>query len=175
MGLLNLKSTTAHKFIKKQRKAITLNREFDLSSINRVGVLAELSLIQTYDFTKRLSQGLNLRQEDMKVFLFDAVGKGQAPEFYGMCDEKSFGLYAKIKSEALNKFVSREFDLLINYCDPELLYPKVIMLKSKTQLRAGFEDDSNFFNDISVKTPANDIDTFNAELVKYLQILKLIE
>ena len=175
MGLLNLKNTTAHKFIKKQRKAITLNREFDLSSINRVGVLAELSLIQTYDFTKRLSQGLNLRQEDMKVFLFDTVGKGQAPEFYGMCDEKSFGFNAKIKSEALNKFVNREFDLLINYCDPELLFPKVIMLKSKAHLRAGFEDETNFFNDISVKTPANDIDTFNAELVKYLQILKLID
>ncbi len=175
MGLLNIKNTTAHKFIKKQRKANTLNREFNLGSICRVGVLAELSLIQTYDFTKRLSQGLGLRQEDMKVFLFDASGKGQAPEFYGICDEKSFGLNARIKSEALNKFVNREFDLLIDYCDPNLLYPKVIMLKSKARLKAGFEDETNFFNDISIKTPGNDIDTFNAELVKYLQILKLID
>ncbi len=175
MGLLNLKNKTAHKFIKKQRKAITLNREFDVKSINRVGVLAELTLMQTYDFTKRLSEGLGLRQDDMRIFLFDVNGKGEAPGFYGMCDENNFGLNAKIKSEALNKFISVEFDLLINYCDPELLYPKVIMLKSKARLKAGFDNESNFFNDISVKTPGNDIDTFNAELVKYLQILKLID
>ncbi|MDN3644364.1 hypothetical protein QWY87_16740 [Lutimonas halocynthiae] len=175
MGLLNLKNKTAHKFIKKQRKAIALNKEFDVISINRVGVLSELSLIQTYDFTKRLSESLGLRQEDMKVFLFDVVGKSEAPGFYGMCDEKNFGFNAKIKSEALSKFVDIKFDLLINYCNPELLFPRVIMLKSKAQLKAGFEAEANFFNDISVKTPGNDIDTFNAELVKYLQILKLID
>lgn len=175
MGLFNLKITTAHKFIKKQRKAHGSNRDFDLKSIRRVGLLSELSLIQTYDFTKRLCEGLGIRKEDLKVFLYDTEGSGSAPEFYGMCDEKSFGYRAKIKSEALNKFVQREFDLLINYCDPQLLYPRVIMLKSKAHLLAGFEDEANFFNDISVKTPGNDIDTFNAELVKYLQILKLIE
>ena len=175
MGLLNLKNKTAHKFIKKQRKAIALNREFDVVSIKRVGILAELSLIQTYDFTKRLCEGLGLRQDDVKVFLFDVSGKGEAPGFYGMCNEKNFGLYGKIKSEALHKFVEIKFDLLINYCDPELLFPKVIMLKSKANLKAGFDTESNFFNDISVKTPGNDIDTFNGELVKYLQILKLID
>ena len=175
MGLLNLKSKTAHKFIKKQRKAGALQREFNVVSIHRVGVLAELSLIQTYDFTKRLSESLGLRQEDLKVFLFDVSGKGEAPGFYGMCDEKNFGFYAKIKSESLSKFVSTSFDLLINYCDPELLFPKVIMLRSKAKLKAGFDAEANFFNDISVKTKGNDIDTFNAELVKYLQILKLID
>ncbi len=174
MGLLNLKITTAHKFIKKQRKAYGLNREFDLTSIQRVGVLSELSLIETYDFTKRLCEGLGLRKEALKVFLYDTEGNGQAPGFYGMCNDKSFGYNAKIKSEALRKFVNRDLDLLINYCDPNLLYPRVIMLKSKAVLRAGFEDEANFFNDISVKTPGNDIDTFNQELVKYLQILKLI-
>ena len=73
MGLLNLKNKTAHKFIKKQRKAIALNKEFDVTSISSVGVLSELSLIQTYDFTKRLSESLGLRQEDLKVFLFDVL------------------------------------------------------------------------------------------------------
>ena len=105
----------------------------------------------------------------------DIMFVGEAPGFYGMCDEKNFGFNAKIKSEALSKFVDTKFDLLINYCNPELLFPKVIMLKSKAQLKAGFDAESNFFNDISVKTPGNDIDTFNAELVKYLQILKLID
>ncbi len=174
MGILNLKNTTANKFIKNQLNAASSDREFEVKVIKRVGVLAELSLIQTYDFTKRLSKGLNLEPEDLKICLFDPSGKGTALEFYRPCSEKDFGLYGKIKSEALNKFVSRDFDLLVNYCDPELLFPKVIMLKSAAKMRAGFEHEVNFFNDIAIKVPGNDIDGFNRELLKYLQILKLI-
>lgn len=174
MGLLNLKLKTALKFIKKQRKVSDSKKEFKIKQIKRVGILAELSLIETYDFTKRLSKQLNLEVEDLKICLFDPSGKGEAPEFKKLCSDKDFGLNAKIKSEVLNKFVKSEFDILINYCDPDLIYPKVIMLRSIARLKAGFDHESNFFNDISVKTTGNDIDTFNTELLKYLQILKLI-
>ena len=175
MGILNLKTTTANKFIKKQLKAVASERKFDVKLIKRVGVLAEVSLFQTYDFTKRLSEGLNLEIEDLKVCLFDPGGKDTALEFHRLCSEKDFGLYGKIKSEALNKFVSRDFDLLVNYCDPELLFPKVIMLKSAAKMRAGFEHEANFFNDIAINVRGNDIDGFNRELLKYLHILKLIK
>ena len=175
MGILNLKNKTASKFIKNQRKAHGFNKEIKVKVVKRVGVLAELALFQTYNFTKRLSEALHLEPEDLKIILFDPSGSGVAPELYRLFDETHFGFNGKIKSEILNKFVSRDFDLLINYCDPELLFPKVIMLKSTAQLKAGFEHESNFFNDISVKTMGNDIDTFNDELVKYLQILKLIK
>ncbi|MEL4454464.1 DUF6913 domain-containing protein [Lutimonas vermicola] len=175
MGILNLKNKTANKFIKNQRKADGFNKEIKVKVVNRVGVLAELTLFQTYNFTKRLSEALHLEPEDLKIILFDPSGRGVAPELYRLCDETHFGFNGKIKSEILSKFVSRDFDLLINYCDPELLFPKVIMLKSAAQLKAGFDHESNFFNDISIKTTGNDIDTFNDELVKYLQILKLIK
>lgn len=175
MGILNLKNKTVHKFIKNQRKVIHSQREINVKVINKVGVLAEVSLFQTYDFTKRLVEGLGIQPEDLKVILFESTGKETAVDTYRSCNEKDFGFHGKVKSEIVNKFVNREFDLLINYCDPELLYPKVIVLKSKAQLKVGFEDEANFFNDISVKTTGNDIDTFNEELVKYLQILKLIK
>lgn len=175
MGILNLKNTTANKFIKNQLKAASSERKFELKLIKRVGILAEVSLFQTYDFTKRLSEGLNLEVEDLRVCLFDPSGKDTSLEFQRLCSEKDFGLYGKIKSEVLNKFVSRDFDLLINYCEPELLFPKVIMLKSSAKMKAGFEHEANFFNDIAIKVPGNDIDGFNRELLKYLEILKLIK
>lgn len=175
MGILNLKNRTAHKFIKNQRKATSSDREINVKVIRNVGVLSELSLFQTYDFTKRLVEGLNLEIEDLKMILFDPSGKDVEPERYRMCNEKDFGFHGKIKSEILNKFVNRDVDLLINYCDPELLFPRIIMLRSKAQLKVGFESESNFFNDISIKTTGNDIDTFNEELIKYLHILKMIK
>ena len=175
MGILNLKNTTANKFIKNQLKAAGSEREFEAKVIKKLGVLAELSLIQTYDFTARLSQEFNLEPEDLKICLFDQAGKEPITDGYRYCSDKDFGFFGKIKSEMLNKFVSRDFDLLINYCDPKLLFPKVIMLRSRANMRAGFEDEANFFNDISIKVPGNDIDGFNNELLKYLRILKLIK
>lgn len=175
MKLLNLKNKTASKFIKNQRNAVGRNKEFELKSVKKIGVLAELSLFETYDFTKRLAGDLKVRDEDLKIFLFDPDGKGEAPGFYKTCSEKDFGLFGKVKSEALNRFLSIDFDLLINYCDVSLLFPRIIMLKSAAKMRAGFEDERNFFNDIAVSAKKNDIDTFNSELSKYLRILKLID
>lgn len=174
MGILNVKNTTANKFIKNQLKATAKEKENRVKVLKRVGVLAELSLLQTYDFTKRLSKGLNLEPEDLKVYLFDRDGKGEAPEFYWSFSEKDFGLFGKVKSERLRRFVQMDFDLLINYCDADLVYPKVVMLKSAAKMRAGFEHEGIFFQDISIKVPGNDIDGFNRELLRYLQILKLI-
>ena len=175
MGIFNFKHTSADKFIKNHHKAGDAGREFETKIIKRVGVLAEISLIQTYDFTKRLSDRLNLAPDELKVGLFDVLGKDNTMDVYRSFSENDFGLYGKIKSEALNKFVKTEYDLLINYCDPQLLFPKVIMLKSAAKIKAGFEDELNFFNDVSIKVPRNDIDGFNKELLRYLSILKLIE
>ena len=175
MGLLNLKNKTATKFIKNQRNATGRKKEFELKSVKKIGVLAELSLFETYDFTKRLAGELKVSDEDLKVFLYDPTGKGKAPGFFKSCSDKDFGFFGKVKSEALNRFLTIDFDLLINYCDASLLYPKVIMMRSAAKMRAGFENEANFFNDIAVKAKQNDIDTFNNELAKYLRILKLID
>lgn len=174
MGILNLKKKTAYKFIKNKQNRAEGAKKNEVRNIARVGVLAELSLFQTYDFTKSLSNGLGIAQDEMVVFLFDRTRQGVRPENHKICDEGCFGLFGKIKSLSLERFVNKKFDLMINYCEPDLVYAQIIMLRSKARLKAGFEDENNFFNDIAIKTAGNKIDTFNTELVKYLQLLKLI-
>ena len=92
-----------------------------------------------------------------------------------VCNEYSFGLYGKIKSPALANFVEKKFDLLINYCEANLIYDQIIMIRSVAGLKVGFEHENNHFNDISFRVDGNKIDTFNNELIKYLEILKLIK
>ena len=48
------------------------------------------------------------------------------------------------------------------------------MVRSLARLKVGYDHPNNLFNDISIKIKGNQLDTFNAELVKYLEILKLI-
>ncbi len=174
MGILNLKKKTACKFIKNKQNRAQAAKINELSSIAKVGVLAELTLFQTYDFTNSLSNGLGIEQDEIVVFLFDRDKEGVKPENHKICDEGCFGLFGKIKSLSLDRFVNKKFDLMINYCEPDLVYAQVIMLRSHARLKAGFEHENNFFNDIAIKTAGNKIDTFNTELVKYLQLLKLI-
>ena len=174
MGILNLKKKTAYKFIKNKQNQTQEAKKNEVRSIARVGVLAELSLFQKYDFTKSLSNGLGIRQDEIVVFLFDSSKQGITVENHKICDEGCFGLFGKIKSLALQRFVNKKFDLMINYCEPDLVYAQIIMLRSNARLKAGFEGENNFFNDIAIRTAGNKIDTFNAELIKYLKLLKLI-
>jgi hypothetical protein len=175
MGILNLKKKTAFKFIKNKQNNRPEEKKTAVREINKVGVLAEIGLFQTYDFTKRLCSELGIEEEEMTVFLFDKSAKDNSLGTTKVCNENSFGLYGKIKSPALTNFVEKKFDLLINYCEANLIYDQIIMIRSEASLKVGFEHESNHFNDISFKVEGNKIDTFNNELVKYLEILKLIK
>ena len=175
MGILNLKKKTADKFIKNKQKNTPESKKSEVRRIRNVGILAEIGLYRSYDFTKRLSAELGIQEEYLTVLLFDPSGKDEALDHYKVCNEKSFGLYGKIKGVALSHFVEKKFDLLINYCEPDLVYPRIIMIESRAGLKAGYDHEKNFYNDISIRIPGNKIDTFNAELIKYLQILKLID
>lgn len=175
MGILNLKKKTAFKFIKNKQNNLPEEKKTAVKKIKKVGVLAETSLFQTYDFTKRLCSELGIEEEEMTVFLFDRSGKDSSLNTSKVCSEGSFGLYGKIKSPALTNFVEKKFDLLINYCEANLVYDQIIMIRSVASLKVGFEHETNRFNDISFKVDGNKIDTFNNELKKYLEILKLID
>ena len=175
MGILNIKKKTAVKFIKNKQNILQKEKKTQTKRVKKVGVLAEVSLFQSYDFRTRLSSELGIEEEDMMVLLFDPSGKENSLNNSKICDEKSFGLYGRVKAPALANFLEKKFDLLINYCEAGHVYDQVIMVRSLAGLKIGYDHPNNFFNDISIKIKGNQLDTFNAELVKYLEILKLID
>jgi len=175
MGILNLKNKTAYKYIKKQPKN-TGNVENKISNkIQTVGIVAEADLFKTYDFTKRLSEDLNIDKNKINVILFDYEKAENAIGNYDFFSEKSFGMYGKINEESIKNFVNTSFDLLINYCAEETIYSQVIVCKSKAKLKASFENKYAGFYNLSINISGNKIDTFNKEIIKYLQILNLLK
>ncbi len=174
MGILNLKFKTAYKYIKKQQKN-TSNLENNITSqIRTVGIIAEANLFKAYDFTKRLSEDLGIDKNNIKVVLFDIKNDETPLENYKYFYENSFGMYGKIKDEDIKIFVGTSFDLLINYCAEETIYSQVIAYKSKAKLKISFENEYASFYNLSVNISENKIDTFNKEIIKYLQILNLL-
>jgi hypothetical protein len=175
MDIFGLKAKTADKFIKKRRQNPGGTKKSLPARIGSVGVVADIDLFRIYDFTPKLIADFGLAPNQVQVVLLDPAGINKdsldAPESF---DQESFGLYGKVKNPALEEFVSRQFDLLINYSSTGWIFTQVILVRSQARLKAGFDADRGEWQDISIKVPVNDIDTFHEELLKYLKIMNLI-
>ncbi|MCF6224598.1 MAG: hypothetical protein L3J34_12870 [Flavobacteriaceae bacterium] len=175
MGILNFKSNTANTYIKKQLKLVKNSNNKKVSKIQNVGIVADVNLFRAYDFTKKLSENLGIDASNINVILYDIEKTESLIDNYRRFSDKSFGLQGKIKDTDLSNFVNTSFDLLINYCEETNIYGQVIVCRSKAKLKAGFENEYADFYDLSVNIPENRIDTFNSEIIKYLQILSLLK
>ena len=175
MDLFGLKAKTAVKFIKNRRQKVDSEKKIPPSRIRSVGALADIDLFRNYDFTRKLVESFGLAPNQVQVALVDPSGRNQntldAPEAFS---EDSFGLYGKIKNPALEDFVEKEFDILVNYSGTDWVFTEVILTRSRAKLKAGFDGDDGEWQDIAIKIPGNKMDTFHEELVKYLRIMNLI-
>ena len=174
MDLFGIKAKTAAKFIKKWQQNPGKEKNSAPGRIRSIGVIADVDLFRIYDFTGKLVRDFGLAPNQVQVALLDPSGneKGNldAPETFGA---DSFGLYGKVKNPALEEFLSREFDLLINYSNTDWIFTRVVLAHSKARLTAGFDSEAGVPQDISIKVPANDMDAFHNELVRYLKIMDL--
>ena len=175
MDLFGLKAKTAAKFIKNRHQNPDSEKKNPPNRIKSVGALADVELFSNYDFTSKLTEAFKLAPNQVQVALLDPSGKNQGrldvPEAFS---EESFGMFGKIKNSTLEDFVDREFDLLVNYSGTDWVYTEVILTRSKARLKAGFEAEGEGWQDIAIKIPANKMDTFHEELLKYLTIMHLI-
>ncbi len=175
MNLKNIKKNTSLKFLLKNNSKSNNNANISKKEIKKVGILANEDLFKTYDFRKKLAENFGIKTDDFTIILYQKVKNVTlSQEFETFCD-KDFGMNAKIKGDTVQNFVQKKFDLLINYCNEENIMAQVASFHSKAILKAGFNSEELNFYDISIQIDSNKIDTFNAELTKYLQILKLIK
>jgi len=115
MNLKGFKKNTVLKFIKKQIDA-NENQRIALKKIENVGILADYDLYNTYDFTKFLCEKIDIRNSDIKLYLYQEKDLHENHENYKFFNDKSINLRGKIKDLKVKHFVNKEFDLLINYC-----------------------------------------------------------
>ncbi len=174
MNLKGIKKKSALKFLRKNLKGKVGNRDSSLEKIKKIGILAEVDLFKTYDFTRKLSENFGVAKNNFDVLLCNNDYGQDSLDNYLSFSEKDFGLSGKVKSENLKKFIDNRYDLLIDYCNNDNVFARIICLKTNARLIAGFENEEFNMYDISIKLENNRIDTFNEELTKYLQILNLL-
>ncbi len=175
MDIFSLKKKTAYKFIKNRLDKVKKTNNIIPVKIQSVGILAESKLFEAYDFTKKLGDNFGLKPEDFKILLYENPDEDNININYPGFFETDFGLFGKIKSDEVKNFANTKFDLLINYCASDNLFANILILRTKACLNAGFYNEKDEFYDIAIKVSSNKIDTFNEELIKYLNILRLLD
>ena len=88
--------------------------------------------------------------------------------------DNSFGMKGKIKSEEVNEFLKRDYDIVINYYTEPNIYLTLVSALIKSELKVGITSEGEAINNLVLKTDEKDFSQFNNELVKYLSILKKI-
>lgn len=142
---------------------------------NKGGKVSTIAIILDNDalvnvITSNLLSRFSFQKEAITFLVYRKFIKNQeaSPRFFS---EKEIGYKASLKSDNLNNFVKKDYDLLINYTKQSNLYTNIITLQSQAKLKAGFAEIDDRLFDIVVSDPTFNEAVLNQELKKYLTIL----
>ncbi len=161
-----------HKNIKKDQHR-ERSGAFPDGKIEHMSVIMEEYQFENKDTLLDLKKktGLKLKPEDILVY---SLRKNTEPRNdCSFFSKRDFGFFGKIKNQEVISFLSNDFDLLVNYCNPDNEEARIVLLKTKAKLVAGF-DDNQVLQDFSFKIDRSDLSEFNTELSKYLKKFELI-
>ena len=91
-----------------------------------------------------------------------------------MFSDKDLGWKGQIENSYVLEFLSREYDMLINYYEDDNLMMKLLSVKTLARLKVGLAAQDPNINDLILNTPLSDFKLFKSELKKYLKVLKEI-
>jgi len=89
-------------------------------------------------------------------------------------NDKGISNNGVIRSSFLEDFVSKDYDVLINFCKEDHLLINYLAATSKAKFKIGFDEVDNRINDLIIASSKGDTNLFIAELKKYLKILNII-
>ncbi|QYJ68058.1 DUF6913 domain-containing protein [Flavobacterium litorale] len=115
-----------------------------------------------------VKQGIAEKNIEVLSYRENISSKEVVKDCYSLADINANG---RFKTEAVNAFVYRRFDMLISYYDTEDLPLVLATLKSKAKFKVGFSAVDTRLNDFTINTPTKKYELFVSELFKYIKIL----
>ncbi|HEY0091235.1 MAG TPA: hypothetical protein VGB43_02005 [Flavobacterium sp.] len=169
MFLNYLKDFTTKKIVKNNLSNAKLVTSSNV--IKTVGILFD----ETY-FNERqalvaelVKQGIE--EKNINILVFKDKIKNNEPSDYPTFSHKDISWTAKIDKKEIKDFVSKNFDLLINYYDTEKAVLLLVSHLSKASFKVGFSSIDKRLNHFMITTNAENYKVFAQELIKYLKIL----
>ena len=143
--------------------------------IKSVGVIVDLDSFdhaeQFFDFI----DDFKLRPNAVKIVGYKSYYDKNSPYATPVFSDKDLGWNGNIENSYALEFLSREYDLLVNYYTADNLMMQLMTIKTKARINVGFAEVDRSFNDLILDIDLRAFSTFKLELKKYLQVMNEIE
>ncbi len=143
--------------------------------IRSIGCIVDLDTFDNVNLFHDFIEDFSLRPNAVKIIGYKEFYDKNSPYATPVFSNKDLGWNGKVENSYALEFLSREYDMLINYYAEEKLMLQLMSVKTKARIKVGFGEVDKNYNDLILNTPIKDFKTFKKELKKYLHILNEIE
>jgi hypothetical protein len=163
------KSGTKYLQQELKRPPVALSRSPGIQSL---GIIADLEAFREDDRFFDLVEDLGLKSNTVKIIGYREYYDKNSPYATPVFSDKDLGWKGAIENSYALEFLSRDYDVLINYYDQPRLLLHLMSVKTRAALRIGFAGVDPAYNDLILQSPLSDFETFRVEVKKYLVLLK---
>jgi len=167
------KVKSGQKYLREEleRSPKTVARDKGITS---VGCIVDVDSFQKAEAFYELIEEFSLRPNAIKIIGYKREFDKNSPYVIQMFSDKDLGWKGQIENSYVLEFLSREYDMLINYYEDDNLMMKLLSVKTLARLKVGLAAQDPNINDLILNTPLSDFKLFKSELKKYLKVLKEI-
>lgn len=141
------------------------------AGLNAVGVIVDLDRFDRSEAFYELIDAFSLRPNAVKIMGYKRYYDKNSPYSTPVFSDKDLGWNGDIENSYALEFLSREYDLLINYFKEDNLLMELMSIKTKARMRVGFSELDSAYNDLIFDCELSDFRLFKQELKKYLVVL----
>jgi len=174
MFLQGLKDKFKHKSGEKYLKNELLkipDLDGNRKGIKKVGVIVDLDTFQNADLFYQFIETFNLRPNAVKIMGYRGFYDKNSPYATPVFSDKDLGWSGAVENSYALEFLTKEYDLLVNYYTQDTLILKLMTVKTKARIKVGFSEIDPELNDLILQTQLQDFNTFKTELKKYLKVM----
>ncbi|MGI9547967.1 MAG: DUF6913 domain-containing protein [Flavobacteriaceae bacterium] len=143
--------------------------------ITSIGVIVDLDSFDHAESFFDFIEEFQLRPNAVKIIGYKGYYDKNSPYATPVFSDKDLGWNGNIENSYALEFLSREYDLLVNYYTKDNLMMQLMTIKTKARINVGFADIDRSFNDLILEADIQDYKTFKEELKKYLQVMNEID
>ncbi len=156
-----------------QQSSKTSKRAVVNNKIKNIGIVSTMALNDVLEFQEKVKK-LFPEYRSVNWYCYREFHKSDEKSFHHF-SSNDFNWKGKINDVSLQIFVDTPFDILICYFDRNHVFLESLVKQSQASFKIGFSNVNQSLFDLEISERIGNIDSFHAELEKYLQILGSIE
>lgn len=137
----------------------------------RVGIIIDLDKFSNPEKFEDLRRLLNLDPNAIHLIGYRRNPAKDNALSSSIFSDRDLGWNGVVENNNVLEFLDREYDLLLNYYNENNLMMQLLSIRTKSQLRVGFEGLDPDYNDLILLSDPGDFELFKSELEKYLKVL----